>query len=39
MALFDYIEGWFNNQRRHSSLGMLSPTEFDRRWRAQAVEA
>lgn len=39
MALFDYIEGWFNNQRRHSSLGMLSPTEFERRWRAQVVEA
>ena len=39
MALLDYIEGWFNNQRRHSSLRMLSPTEFERRWRAQAVEA
>ncbi len=39
MALFDYIEGWFNSHRRHSSLGMLSPVEFERRWRAQRAEA
>ena len=39
MALFDYIEGWFNSHRRHSSLGMLSPIEFERRWRTQMAEA
>jgi len=39
MAVFEYIEGWFNNQRRHSSLGMLSPAEFERQWRAQLVNA
>ena len=39
MALFEYIEGWFNSHRRHSSLGMLSPIEFERRWRAQPLEA
>jgi putative transposase len=39
MALFDYIEGWFNSHRRHSSLGMLSPVEFERRWRTQIAAA
>ena len=39
MALFEYIEGWFNSHRRHSSLGMISPAEFERRWRAQLAQA
>jgi putative transposase len=30
MAIFEYIEGWFNQHRRHSSLGFLSPAEFER---------
>ncbi len=29
-AIFDYIEGWYNSRRRHSSLGYLSPDEFER---------
>ena len=28
-AIFDYIEVWYNRQRRHSSLGYLSPAEFE----------
>ena len=32
VALFDYIEGWYNPHRRHSTLGYLSPAEFERRW-------
>ena len=28
-AIFDYIEGWYNRQRRHSSLGYLSPIAFE----------
>jgi transposase InsO family protein len=28
---FDYIEVFYNQQRRHSSLGYLSPAEFERR--------
>ena len=24
-AIFDYIEGWYNTRRRHSTLGYLSP--------------
>lgn len=31
MALFEWIEGWYNPQRRHSSIGYLSPNEFERR--------
>ena len=28
-ALFDYIEGWYNTRRRHSTLGYLSPTHYE----------
>jgi putative transposase len=31
LALFQWIEGWYNPRRRHSSLGYLSPNEFERR--------
>lgn len=31
-AVFTYIEGFYNHRRRHSSLGHLSPEEFERRW-------
>ena len=30
-ALFDYIEVFYNRQRRHSALGYLSPENFERR--------
>jgi transposase InsO family protein len=35
MALFDYIEVFYNQQRRHSSLGFLSPLAFERQWHQQ----
>jgi transposase InsO family protein len=28
-AIFEYIEGWYNTRRRHSSLGYLSPATFE----------
>jgi transposase InsO family protein len=28
-ALFEYLEIFHNRQRRHSSLGMLTPVEFE----------
>jgi putative transposase len=28
-AIFDYIEGFYNRQRRHSSLGYLSPCDYE----------
>ena len=37
-AVFDFIEGWYNTQRRHSALGYLSPLEFERRHAASPVD-
>jgi transposase InsO family protein len=34
LALFEWIEVWYNRQRRHSALGYLSPMQF-----AQAMSA
>ena len=31
MALFDYIEVFYNQRRRHSTLGQISPAVFERR--------
>ena len=28
-AMFEWIEGWYNPERRHSSLGMVSPAHFE----------
>jgi transposase InsO family protein len=28
-AIFEYIEGWYNTRRRHSSLGYLSPNTYE----------
>ena len=30
-AIFDFVELWYNRRRRHSSLGYLTPAEFDER--------
>ena len=30
-ALFDYIEVFYNQRRRHSTLGQISPAAFERR--------
>jgi putative transposase len=30
MAVFDFIEGWYNPHRRHSALAYLSPNAFER---------
>jgi transposase InsO family protein len=35
-ALFDYIELFYNGERRHSTLGQLSPVAFERRWQQTA---
>ena len=37
MKLFDFIEVFYNQKRRHSTLGQISPAEFERRALAQAA--
>jgi putative transposase len=36
-AVFDFIEGFYNPERRHSSLGYLSPIAFERQSRVRAA--
>jgi putative transposase len=33
LAIFEWIEGWYNPHRRHSGIGRLSPNNFERRIR------
>ena len=41
-VVFEFIEGWYNTQRRHSSIGYLSPLEFEKKhesaFRERALE-
>ena len=37
MAVFQFIEGFYNPRRRHSSLGYLSPIAFERQYAATAL--
>jgi putative transposase len=39
MAVFDYIETFYNPRRRHSALGYLSPAEYERRAQLQPSAA
>lgn len=39
LCVFDYIEGWYNTTRLHSSLGYQSPIQFERRCHANLAEA
>lgn len=32
LAVFDWIEGWYNPRRRHSALGRVSPLTYERRF-------
>ena len=38
MELFDYIEVFYNQRRRHSTIGYLSPAAFERRASSSEVE-
>ena len=35
-AVFRYIEAWYNRRRRHSTLGYVSPEQFERQLKAAA---
>jgi transposase InsO family protein len=36
-AMFDYLEIFHNRQRRHSSVGMLTPTEYENLHHSQSI--
>ena len=36
MAVFEWIEGWYNPHRRHSSLGYRSPANYERAYERSA---
>ena len=38
-AIFDYVEAFYNPRRRHSSIGHLSPVEFESRHTSEADAA
>ena len=37
LSIFEYIECWYNPKRRHSSLGYLSPAEYERKLLSQTA--
>jgi transposase InsO family protein len=37
--VFEYIEEFYNRIRRHSSIGMLEPVEFERRLQVEQERA
>ena len=39
MALFDYIEVFYNQRRRHSTIGYVSPAVFERQAAARREPA
>ena len=39
LAIFRYIEGFYNPHRRHSSIGDLSPAEYERRLDERRLQA
>ena len=38
-AVFEYIEAFYNRRRLHSTNGLLSPAEFERRYRPEVTVA
>jgi putative transposase len=38
-AIFDYVEAFYNPRRRHSSVGNVSPAEFESRHTVEAHAA
>jgi putative transposase len=36
-AIFEWIEAWYNPRRRHTSLDMLSPVDYEHHWQQTAL--
>ena len=39
LAVFEFIEGWYNPHRRHSSIGYESPMSYERKHATQAASS
>jgi putative transposase len=39
LAVFEFIEGWYNPHRRHSALGYVSPIDYERSYFAALLPA
>jgi putative transposase len=39
MQLFDYIEAFYNQRRRHSTIGQISPAAYERHAREEGMDA
>lgn len=39
LAVFDFIEGWYNPHRRHSALGYLSPMDYEEKIKSENPDA
>jgi len=39
LAVFEYIETWYNTKRRHSSLGYLSPSDYEKKIKKENIAA
>lgn len=37
--IFEYIEVWYNRQRKHSSIGYKSPVAYEEQWRKSTAKA
>lgn len=38
LAIFDWVEAWYNPRRRHSYCGMLSPVDYETAHRSDTLE-
>ena len=37
-SIFEYIEVFYNRRRRHSTLGYLSPAQFENQWKKKQMD-